>query len=99
MKKKKKILPRKIPTPSDFDIVGIVIKALGNDRMLVKCQDGNERICRIRGTMKRKVWIREGDIVLISPWDVQSNIKGDIIYRYNRSDIKLLKKKGYLTIQ
>ena len=30
------------------------------DRVMVKCQDGHTRICRIRGKMKRRTWIREG---------------------------------------
>jgi len=41
---------------------------LGADHIMVKCQDGKERLCRIRGKLKRRVWIREGDIVLVSPW-------------------------------
>ncbi len=53
---------------------------LGFDRVSVKCQDGNVRICRIRGKMKRRTWIREGDIVLVSPWDFQSErARGDIL--------------------
>ncbi|RJS79969.1 translation initiation factor 1A, partial [Candidatus Bathyarchaeota archaeon] len=44
--------------PSPNDVLGVVVKMLGFDRFLVKCQDGRERICRIRGKMKRRVWIR-----------------------------------------
>jgi len=51
-----------LPAPSD--VLGIAVKLLGYDRVLVKCQDGYERVCRIRGKMKRRVWIREGDVVL-----------------------------------
>ena len=58
--------------PVANDVLGIVVKLLGFDRVLVKCQDGHERLCRIRGKMKRRVWIREGDVVLVSPWDFQS---------------------------
>jgi len=84
--------------PSANDILGVAIKLLGYDRILVKCQDGNERLCRIRGKMKRRVWIREGDVVLVSPWDFQSDKRGDLIWRYTRAQAEMLRKKGYITI-
>lgn len=84
--------------PAASDVLGIAIKLLGFDRVLVKCQDGHERLCRIRGKIKRRVWIREGDIVLVSPWDFQSESKGDIFWRYTRAQAEWLRKKGYLTI-
>jgi len=84
--------------PAANDVLGIAIKLLGYDRVLVKCQDGHERLCRIRGKMKRRVWIREGDVVLVSPWDFQSDKRGDLIWRYTRAQAEWLRKKGYLTI-
>jgi len=84
--------------PVANDVLGVAVKLLGFDRVLVKCQDGHERLCRIRGKMKRRVWIREGDIVLVSPWDFQSDKRGDVIWRYKRSQAEWLRKKGYVTI-
>ncbi|MDI6847211.1 MAG: translation initiation factor eIF-1A [Candidatus Bathyarchaeia archaeon] len=84
--------------PVANDVLGVAVKLLGFDRVLVKCQDGHERLCRIRGKMKRRVWIREGDVVLISPWDFQSDKRGDVIWRYTRSQEEWLRKKGYVTI-
>jgi translation initiation factor 1A len=84
--------------PTANDVLGVAIKLLGFDRVLVKCQDGHERLCRIRGKMKRRVWIRRGDIVLVSPWDFQSDKRGDVIWRYRRNQAEWLRKKGYLTI-
>ena len=84
--------------PSQNDILGIAIKLLGFDRVLVKCQDGKERLCRIRGKMKRRVWIRENDVVLVSPWDFQTDKRGDIMWRYTRAQAELLRRKGYLTV-
>ncbi|MCS7124978.1 MAG: translation initiation factor eIF-1A [Candidatus Bathyarchaeota archaeon] len=85
-----------LPTPSD--VLGVAVKLLGFDRVLVKCQDGNERLCRIRGKMKRRVWIREGDVVLVSPWDFQSDKRGDVVWRYTHAQAEWLRKNGYLTI-
>jgi len=84
--------------PVANDVLGIAIRMLGFDRVLVKCQDGHERLCRIRGKMKRRVWIRQGDIVLVSPWDFQSDKRGDIIWRYKRNQAEWLRRKGYLTM-
>jgi translation initiation factor 1A len=64
---KKKVLTEeslsKAVMPAPGDVLGIAVRLLGYDRILVKCQDGNERLCRIRGKMKRRVWIRQGDVV------------------------------------
>jgi translation initiation factor 1A len=84
--------------PAKTDVLGVAIKLLGFDRILVKCQDGHERLCRIRGKMKRRVWIRERDIVLVSPWDFQSDTKGDLIWRYTKAQAEILRKRGLLTI-
>ena len=84
--------------PSQGDVLGVVVKLLGFDRILVKCQDGHERLCRIRGKMKRRVWIREGDIVIVSPWDFQSDKRGDVVWRYTHSQADILRRKGILTI-
>ena len=84
--------------PSANDVLGMAVKMLGFDRILVKCQDGKERLCRIRGKLKRRVWIREGDIVLVSPWDFQSDKRGDIFWRYRKNQTEWLRNKGYLTM-
>jgi translation initiation factor 1A len=99
---KKKVLSeeslRKAVMPAAGDVLGIAVKLLGFDRVLVKCQDGHERLCRIRGKMKRRVWIREGDIVLVSPWDFQRDKRGDIIWRYTRAQAEMLRRRGTLTV-
>lgn len=87
-----------IKMPAGNDVIGIAKKMLGFDRILVSCQDGHERLCRIRGKMKRRMWIRVGDIVLISPWEVQPTERGDIIWRYTRNQADVLRRKGYLKI-
>ena len=84
--------------PVANDVLGIAEKMLGGDRVMVKCQDGKERLCRIRGKMKRRAWVRRGDIVLVSPWDFQSDKRGDIIWRYKRNQASWLRDKGYLKI-
>jgi translation initiation factor 1A len=84
--------------PSKNDVLGVAVKMLGADRIMVKCQDGKERLCRIRGKLKKRVWIREGDIVLVSPWDFQSDTRGDIFFRYRRNQSDWLRSHNYLAI-
>jgi translation initiation factor 1A len=100
---KKKVLSEEeiheqLVLPAKTDVLGVAIRLLGFDRVRVKCQDGHERLCRIRGKMKRRVWIREGDIVLVSPWDFQSDTKGDLIWRYTKAQSEILRKRGLLNI-
>ncbi|MEM4143889.1 MAG: translation initiation factor eIF-1A [Candidatus Bathyarchaeia archaeon] len=84
--------------PSGSDVLGTAVKMLGAERIMVKCQDGKERLCRVRGKLKRRVWIREGDIVLVSPWDFQSDARGDIYWRYRKNQTEWLRCHGYLKI-
>ena len=78
--------------PGPGDVYGVVVKLLGYDRALVKCQDGHERLCRIRGKLKRRIWIRPGDVVLVSPWDFQRDKRGDIIWRYTKNQAEWLRR-------
>jgi translation initiation factor 1A len=100
---KKKVLSEKnlrhVVYPSENDVIGIVQKLLGFDRVLVKCQDGYVRTCRIRGKMKRRTWIREGDVVLVSPWDFQSDERGEIFHRYTDNQVDDLRRKGILLME
>jgi translation initiation factor 1A len=84
--------------PSANDVLGLATKLLGFDRVMVKCQDGHERLCRIRGKMKRRVWIRVGDVVLVSPWDFESDKRGDVFWRYIRAQAEDLRRRGYITV-
>lgn len=87
---------RELVLPSEGQLVGVVTQLLGFNRVKVRCADGKTRICRIPGKMIKKIWLREGDLVLVAPWDFQSDQKGDILWRYDRNDIKILKSKGLL---
>ena len=82
--------------PDEYEVLGRAEKLLGYDRIMVRCLDGFMRLCRIRGKMKRKVWIRLNDIVLVSPWDFQSDKRGDIVWRYKGNQAEWLRSSGYL---
>ncbi|MGA8842490.1 MAG: translation initiation factor eIF-1A [Nitrososphaeraceae archaeon] len=81
--------------PQSGELLGRVIKLVGGDNIIVKCTDGKVRTCRIRGKIKRRMWIRDNDLVLIAPWDFQSD-KADIVWRYIAAHAEKLSKEGHL---
>ncbi len=85
-----------IMEPGPGDVYGVVVKMYGYDRVLVECSDGKTRLCRIRGQLKRRIWIKEGDLVLVSPWDFQSDKRGDIWWRFTKGQALKLAEQGVL---
>lgn len=81
--------------PKEGELLGIVELMLGSDKLRVPCSDGKERIVRIPGKMRKRVWIRVGDLILIQPWKVMSDRRADVIWRYTNTQAKWLEKKGY----
>ena len=86
---------KELVMPQAGEVLGRAIKMTGGDQVIVKCADGETRQCRIRGKLKRRMWIREGDIVLVAPWDFD-NRKADIIWRYIQAHAEWLENNGYL---
>ncbi|GAA5873781.1 hypothetical protein JCM1840_002072 [Sporobolomyces johnsonii] len=72
-----------------------VIKMLGNGRVEAMCFDGEKRLAHIRGKMRKKVWINQGDIVLLSLRDFQDD-KADVIQKYSADEARNLKAYGEL---
>lgn len=87
---------RRTPIPRGTQVLGICEQRVGGSRMKVRCMDGKQRICRIPGRLKRKLWIRDGDILLIEPWELGGNEKGDVVYKYKLLQVDLLRRKGLL---
>lgn len=90
---------RRVKVPRGKQVIGIVDQRLGGSRMRVRCLDGKTRICRIPGRMKRKLWVREGDYLLIEPWDLGGEDKADVVFKYRYNQVDFLKKKGYIKEQ
>ncbi|AGB05096.1 eukaryotic/archaeal initiation factor 1A [Aciduliprofundum sp. MAR08-339] len=84
-----------LPDRNKGEMFGIVDKILGGSRMIVMCADGKSRMARIPGKIKRRMWIKEGDLVVIRPWDFQDE-KADVIYRYTRTQASYLSRNGKL---
>jgi translation initiation factor 1A len=86
----------RIKIPREPQCFGVIEQRLGGSRMRARCLDGKTRICRIPGRLKRSLWVREGDIVIVEPWELSGDEKGDIVFKYTKSQVFFLKKKGYL---
>ncbi|GAA5825066.1 hypothetical protein JCM5353_006494 [Sporobolomyces roseus] len=72
-----------------------VLKMLGNGRVEAMCFDGEKRLAHIRGKMRKKVWINQGDIILLSLRDFQDD-KADVIQKYTADEARNLKAYGEL---
>ena len=81
--------------PEDDEVFATVTDMLGANRVKVQCADGTERTARIPGKMQKRIWIREDDVVLVSPWDWQDE-KADITWRYEKSEADQLRREGHI---
>ncbi|KCZ71836.1 translation initiation factor 1A (aeIF-1A) [Candidatus Methanoperedens nitroreducens] len=87
----------RIPQKSANEILGTVESLLGANKLRVRCMDGVVRLTRIPGKIKKRTWIREGDVIIIVPWSFQ-NEKADIIWKYSPPQANWLERKGFLKI-
>ena len=87
-------IPRMSLTPVTAEYAQ-VIKMLGNGRLEAQCFDGPKRLAHIRGKLRKKVWINQGDIILLSLRDYQDE-KGDVILKYSADEARSLKAYGEL---
>lgn len=85
----------RVKLPRGRELFGWVDATLGGSRFKVTCSDGKERMCRMPGAKKRSVWVELGDLVVVEPWEVEPD-KGDVVFRYTRTQIEWLRKKGIL---
>ncbi|MEM5801818.1 MAG: translation initiation factor eIF-1A [Candidatus Aenigmatarchaeota archaeon] len=86
----------RIRIPKQNEVLGVVEQMLGGDKLKVICDDGNTRIVRIPGKLRKKIWIKVGDLVLVEPWKVQSKERGDVIFKYTPTQANWLKRKNYI---
>lgn len=68
---------------------------LGANHIRVLCADGITRLGRIKGKMKKRVWIREGDTLIVTPWSFQDE-KCDIIFRYVKPQTDWLRRNRFI---
>ena len=87
----------RVKLPKKEEMLGVIEQRLGGNKMMVLCSDGKSRNCRVPGRLKRKLWLRPGDVVLIQLWELDKE-KGDVIFKYNPNQALWLGKNGYLKL-
>lgn len=87
---------RRIRLPRAPQTLGILDQRLGASRLRVRCLDGKSRVCRIPGKLKRRLWVREGDIVIVEPWEFGGDEKGDVVFKYSKTQADYLYRRGHL---
>jgi translation initiation factor 1A len=85
----------RIPRKDRNEVLATVSSLLGSKRVTLQCMDGIVRMGRIPGSKHKKMWIREGDIVIANPWEIQDS-KAEVTWKYTRPQIEWLERKGYL---
>lgn len=89
----------KFPNKRMGEMFGRIVGVLGNDRMEVFCEDGKHRMGRIRGKIKKRVWIRIADLVIVNPWEWETATpdkmgKCEISWRYMKHEISWLERRN-----
>jgi translation initiation factor 1A len=82
----------RLPRHRNGEIFGIAETLLGGSRIMVICEDGKSRLARIPGKMKKREWIRAGDLVIIKPWQFQDE-KADVVWRYTKNQASNLARR------
>jgi translation initiation factor 1A len=84
-----------LPNERINEMFAIADQILGGRRVRVVCADGETRLARIPGKMRRRQWVREGDLIVVQPWDFQ-DAKADVKKRYSKTQSLYLSRKGVL---
>jgi len=85
----------KMPNKKVNEMFALAEQILGGRRVSVLCADGETRLARIPGKMRRRQWVREGDLIIVWPWDFQ-DAKADVKHRYSKTQSMYLSRKGVL---
>jgi translation initiation factor 1A len=86
----------RLPKKWNGEQFGRAEKMMGANHIQVLCVDGITRMGRIKGKIKKRAWIREGDFLIVAPWSFQ-DAKCDISYRYLPPQVAWLRRNRYIT--
>jgi len=86
----------RVRKPEGNEVLGVVLRKEGGGKYRIYCTDGEERICRIPGSKKRGLWVKRDNVVLVEPWDIQGDEKGDIIESYSNAETRWLEDHDFL---
>ena len=84
-----------LPNRKVNEMFAIADQILGGRRVRSICEDGETRLSRIPGKMRRRQWVREGDLIVVQPWEFQDE-KANVCMRYTKTQSLYLSRKGVL---
>lgn len=82
----------RIPRREKGELFAIAEQLLGASKIRVVCADGKTRLGRIPGKLRRRMWIREGDLLIVVPWEFQDE-KADVRWRYTKTQATYLSRQ------
>jgi translation initiation factor 1A len=85
----------RMPDTRNREMFAIADQLMGASKIKAMCEDGKSRMARIPGKMKRRMWIKPGDLMIVKPWDFQDD-KADVKYRYLRTQAVNLSRRKKL---
>lgn len=85
---------RELPIAETNQEYARVTAMLGNGRVRAKLVDGEERLCRIRGSMRRREWVHVGDTVLVAFRDELVGDTADVVFKYQPAEVQALVRLG-----
>lgn len=82
-------------------LYGKILKKLGGNPpyLDVLCEDGIERTCVVRGKFVKRIWMNQGDFVIIIYNKELSDSKGEIYHKYENHEISKLVDLGELNLK
>ena len=81
----------RLPNRRKGEMFAIADQLLGAGKIRIVCEDGKSRLGRIPGKIKKRMWIREKDLLIVVPWDFQDE-KANILYRYTNTQASYLSR-------
>jgi translation initiation factor 1A len=92
----------RLPDPEEDEMLGLVTEIMGGGHMIVKGNDGTTYMGTIRGKIKKRMWVKLGDFVLIIPFDWETAVEGKlpkayIIWRYIQPQVPQLQQRGLIS--
>lgn len=85
----------RLPRRNEGEMFALATQLMGATQIKALCEDGKERMCRIPGKLRKRVWIRQNDVLIIRLWEWQKD-RADIVWRIWGTQTEQLKKRGLL---
>ena len=82
-----------LPYKPEGEMFAVAETFQGGSRLQLICEDGKRRMGRIPGKLRRRMWVRENDLLIVVPWSFQDS-KADVKFRYTPTQTSNLKRNG-----